>query len=103
MWALYFLASVGTVTILSLAYFFLVPLADWVLRMVGYGIFIIKISPLKKSKSWKHLLKFLFVGVPKECLKESRILGGVWAKEVSAKGVTWKPYFTYLNKSKIDK
>lgn len=49
------------------------------------------------------MLKFFFVGVPKECLKESRILGSVWANEVSAKGITWKPYFTYLNKSKIDK
>ena len=103
MWVLYFLASIGAIVTLSIAYLFLIPLLDWFLRMIGYGIFIVKISPLDKAKSWKQLLKFLFVSVPRQCLKESRVLGSIWASEVSAKGITWKPYFTYLSERKIDK
>lgn len=100
MWFIYLLAKIGAVTVLFFAYFFIVPLVDWVLRMIGYGIFIVKISPLDRAKSWKQLLKFLFVSVPKQCLKESRVLGSIWASEVSANGVTWKPYFTYLKGKK---
>ena len=74
---------------------FVVPVADWILRMIGYGIFEFKVTSWRKAKSWQQVLKYLFVVIPALCLRESGTIGSVWASSVSAKGLTWRPYFHY--------
>ena len=73
----------------------IIPIGDWILRMIGYGIFEFKITPWRKAKSWQQVLKYLFVVIPALCLRESGTIGSVWASSVSAKGLTWRPYFHY--------
>jgi len=73
----------------------LAPLIDWVLRMIGYGIFEAWITPWAKAKSWRVACRHLLITIPKQCFSESGNLGCVWGSEVSAKGKSWRPYFHY--------
>lgn len=95
-YVLYIFAAIGFIWT---AWNILIPIGDWILRMIGYGIFWLKIASWDKAKSWRHILLYIFIIIPIRCFKESGSLGGVWASEITAKGVTWKPYFNYKRDS----
>lgn len=92
---IYFLYTFAAIGFIWTVWNIVIPICDWILRMLGYGIFYLKITSWDKAKSWKHILLYIFIIIPIRCLKESGSLGSVWASEVSANGLTWKPYFNY--------
>lgn len=97
---IYFLYIFAAIGFVCTVWNIVIPICDWILRMLGYGIFRLRISPWSKAKSWRHILKYIFVAIPRDCIRESRTLGSVWASEITSSGVTWRPYFNYKTTNK---